>query len=388
VIVTIDDASIDRWAWAEIDLDAVEHNVRLLREVVAPAALWAVVKADGYGHGSVAIAESAMRAGATGLCVALVDEGVRLREAGIDAPILVLTEQPTDQVDIIVANGLTATVSSVAFVEALSARASGTDDGISVHVCIDTGMQRAGVAPGSVVELVESIDRSALELEGVYTHLACADQPDHPANATQLERFDQALRALAAGGRDAGLVHAANSAAALAIPEARHALVRAGIAIYGVSPGAGVEELCSGLRPAMTLAARVSRVKRVEAGSSVSYGWRHTFERDSTIVTVPVGYADGVPRRLGTVPGGRGADVLIGGRRHPIVGVVTMDQLMVEVGDADVEVGDRVVLIGMQGRERIRAEEWADRLGTIAYEIVCGISERIPRLVRGAAVPS
>jgi alanine racemase len=313
---------------------------------------------------------------------------VRLRDAGIEAPILVLTEQPTEQLATLVANTLTATVSSVAFAEVLAARAASSPDPVRVHAGVDTGMQRSGASPDSVVELVGAIDGLALELEAVYTHLACADQPDHPANTRQLERLDEVLWALADAGHDVRLVHAANSAAGLAIPEARRSLVRAGIAIYGISPGPGVDHLSADLRPALSLVARVSRVKRVEAGSSVSYGWRHTFERDTTIVTVPIGYADGVPRRMGTVQGGRGADVLIGGRRHPIVGVVTMDQLMVDVGDVDVAVGDRVVLIGGQGRERVRAEEWADRLGTIGYEVVCGISERIPRLVGDAVVPS
>lgn len=388
MIITADPNDIGRSAWAEIDLDAIEHNVRVLRRIVAPANLWAVVKADGYGHGSVPVAEAALRAGAAGLCVALVSEGVRLREAGIDAPILVLTEQPPAELDALVAHRLTATVASEASVRALADRAGHAPGGVRAHVGVDTGMQRDGTVPDSVVALVESVLDSAIELEGVFTHFACADEPGHPSIAQQLDRFGATMRALADAGHEVPLVHAANSAAALVIPEARHSFVRAGIAIYGVSPGPGVDHLCTELVPAMTLAARVSRVKAVAAGSSVSYGWRHTFERDTTIVTVPLGYADGVPRRVGTLPDRSGADVLIGGRRHPIVGVVTMDQLMVEVGDASVEVGDPVVLIGRQGDECIRAEEWADRLGTIGYEILCAVSERIPRLTRGGSVPS
>jgi alanine racemase len=175
------------------------------------------------------------------------------------------------------------------------------------------------------------------------------------------------------------LVHAANSAGALAHPDARRSFVRAGIAIYGISPGHGVDALCGNLRPAMSLRARVSYVKRVAAGSGISYGLRHVFEQDATVATVPIGYADGVPRRLFEV----GGDVLIGGRRRRIVGVVTMDQLMVDCGDDQVAVGDEVVLIGAQdgpeGAEIVRAEDWADLLGTIGYEIVCGIGPRVPR---------
>ncbi|MFP5488796.1 MAG: alanine racemase, partial [Acidimicrobiia bacterium] len=213
----------------------------------------------------------------------------------------------------------------------------------------------------------------------IFTHLACADEPERPANDEQLDVFDRVLDDLGAAAPP--VVHAANSAAALALPRARRSLVRCGIALYGISPGAGVDHLVGELRPALRLVARASFVKRVAAGSHVSYGWRHRTDRDTTLVTVPIGYADGVPRRLGTLPDRPGADVLVRGRRCPIVGVVTMDQLVVDVGDATVEVGDEVVLIGEQGDDRITAEEWAERLGTIGYEIVCGIGSRVPRVV-------
>ena len=377
-----------RWAWVDVDLDAIRHNVEHLRSVVAPSALWAVVKANGYGHGAVEVANAALGAGAQGLCVALVGEGVELRDAGIDAPILVLSEQPNDAVDDIVRYRLMATVYTVAFIEKLAAAARDRGvDGVPVHLKIDTGMQRVGVAPAGVSEVVAALDSHAptLLLVGVFTHLALADEPADDFNAVQLERFDGALADLAAVFPEAGpgssqlLVHAANSVAALANPDARRSFVRAGIAIYGISPGAGVDPLCSGLRPALSLRSRVSFVKRVAAGSRISYGLRHTFERDSTVATVPVGYADGVPRRLFAV----GGEVLIGGRRRRIVGAVTMDQLMVDVGDDTVASGDDVVLIGEQdgpgGPQRIRAEDWAELLDTIGYEIVCGIGPRVPR---------
>jgi alanine racemase len=380
-------ASASRWAWAEIDLDAIEHNVRVLRTAAAPAEVWAVVKADGYGHGAVVVAQSALRAGATGLCVALVAEGVALRIAGIEAPILVLSEQPFGQIEAMLAHRLTPTVYTPAFVRAVGDRAPGR---VGVHVNVDTGMQRVGLGEGGADALIEALVERAgtVEVDGLYTHLACADEPTHPGNALQLDRFDRVVRQFASVGIHGRHRHAANSAAALAIPAARSSFVRAGIAVYGISPGQGVDHLCAELRPALTLAARVSHVKRVDEGSSVSYGWRHRFDRSTTVATVPIGYADGVPRRLGTLPDAPGADVLIGGRRRPIVGVVTMDQFMVDVGDDAVAVGDEVVLIGAQGAERIRAEAWADRLGTIGYEIVCGIGVRVPRVVRGGPVPS
>ncbi len=375
----------ERWAWADVDLDALEHNVEQLRAVAAPSEVWAVVKANGYGHGAVEVARSALAAGVAGLCVALVDEGLELRAAGIDAPVLVLSEQPAAASDAIVGAGLTPTVYTPVAIDALAAAAerAGVSE-MGVHLKVDTGMQRVGAHPADVEGLVTRLDGHAptLRLAGIFTHLAVADEPERDATATQLARFDDVLAALGRSNRLAPdvAVHIANSAGALAHPSARRSFVRAGIAVYGISPGPGVDDLCVGLRPALSLRARVSFVKTVRAGSHISYGWRHTFERDTTVATVPIGYADGVPRRLSAT----GGEVLIGGRRRPIVGVVTMDQLMVDCGPVDpVQPGDEVVLIGTQdgpdGRQRIRAEEWADRLGTIGYEIVCGISGRVPR---------
>lgn len=356
-----------RWAWAQVDLAALAHNVGVLRERAAPADVWAVVKADGYGHGSVRVAERALAAGAAGLAVALVDEGARLREAGITAPILVLSQQAPGQLDQLVRLGLIATVYTPEYAAALPA-------GHPVHVKVDTGMHRVGAPPDTAAALVA--DRR-LDVQGVFTHLACADEPDRTATAEQLDRFERVLAAL---DRRPRYVHAANSAATLAFPSARYDLVRAGIALYGIAPGEGVADLARDLRPVLSLHARVSHVKRVGPGARVSYGWRHECPTATTLATVPLGYADGVPRRLGTLPDRPGQDVLVHGRRCPIVGVVTMDQLVVDVGDLPVAVGDEVVLIGEQHGDRIRVEDWATRLGTIAYEIVCAISARVPRV--------
>ena len=364
---------MSRWASAEIDLGAVEHNVDVLMRSAAPAAVWAVVKADGYGHGAVRVAQAALGAGAEGLCVALVQEGVELRAAGIEAPILVLSEQPPDELGDLVRHRLTPTVYTVEYAEAVMAAAGGR---YPAHVKIDTGMQRVGVPVAEAVRRFAAL-ADLIDPVGVFTHLAAADEPDSPSNRMQLDAFDEVLAAL--GAATPPLVHAANSAATLALPDARRSFVRAGIALYGISPGHGIDHLVGELRPVMRLVARVSFVKRVVAGSHVSYGWRHRFDHDTTVATVPIGYADGVPRRLGSLPELPGAEVLVAGRRCRIVGVVTMDQLMVDVGDIGVGVGDEVVLLGQQGSERIRPEEWADRLGTIGYEVVCGIGQRVPR---------
>jgi alanine racemase len=371
-----------RWAWAEIDLDAIAHNVGVIRQRVAPAAVWVVVKADGYGHGATDAARTAIAAGAEGLCVALVSEGIELRRAGIDAPILLLSEQPPVTAAHIVAHRLTPTVYTHRFIDALAAAGG---DGLPVHLKIDTGMQRVGAHPHAVSALVAAIGARApsLRLAGVWTHLAMADDPADEFTREQLDLFDEVLANIPPETlRDVPAIHAANSAAALAHPDAHRTLVRAGIAIYGISPGPGVDDLCVDLRPAMSVRALVSHVKQVRSASRISYGLRHRFTRDTTVATIPIGYADGVPRRLFAV----GGEVLIGGRRCPIVGVVTMDQLMVDCGDADVRVGDEVVLIGEQdgptGSDRIRAEDWASLLDTIGYEIVCGISSRVPRVPR------
>lgn len=369
-----------RWAWAEIDLDAFAHNVRRLAEIASPASLWAVVKADGYGHGAVAMARTALTAGASGLCVALVTEGTALRAAGIVAPVLVLSEQPPDQAADAVGAQLVSTVSSRAAIGALAAAASAAGVVHRVHLKVDTGMHRVGCAPSDAVELArEVVSTPSLHLDGVFTHLACADDPAHPSNASQLAVFSTVLDELIAAGLRPELVHAANSAGALAHPSARFDAVRTGIAMYGIAPGPAVAHLTDDLRPVMSLHARVSFVKRLPAGAGVSYGLRHRLERDATIATVPIGYADGVPRRLWST----GGEVLIGGRRCRIVGVVTMDQLLVDAGDDPVAVGDPVVLIGAQGDERITADDWAQRLDTIGYEIVCGVSSRIERVLVG-----
>jgi alanine racemase len=335
-----------------------------------------VVKADGYGHGAAPVARAALRAGAAGLCVALVQEGVALRAAGIESPILVLSEQPPADLAAAVSAGVVSTVYRPEQVALLAAAADAAGVVHRVHLKVDTGMHRVGCDPDVAVTMAAAVRVCpSLVLDGVFTHLALADEPGDPFTAVQLARLDAVLAALADHDLLPPVVHAANSAGGLAHPSARHDLVRAGIAVYGISPGPGVDHLAEALRPALSLRARVSMVRRVAAGEGISYGLRHRVATDTTIATVPIGYADGVPRRLSAV----GGQVLVGGRRRPIVGVVTMDQLMVDMGDDPVAVGDEVVLIGRQADESITAAEWAGQLGTIGYEIVCAISARIAR---------
>ncbi len=369
-----------RPVWGEVDLAAVRANARVLADLASPATLLAVVKADAYGHGAVPVARAALDAGATWLGVALVEEGAALRAAGIDAPILVLSEPAPAAADAVIAHGLTPVVYTPAGIEALAkAVVDAGSDPRPVHLKVDTGMHRAGCTVDDASSLVDAIAaRPELVLEGICTHFAVADEPGHAYTLEQVARFDAVLDDLDARGVRPGLVHAANSAGLLGEPSHRYDLVRVGIALYGVPPADALEHRVA-LQPVLSLHARVAHVKALPAGSRVSYGLRYELPRAGTIATVPVGYADGVPRNLGL----HGGEVLVGGRRFPIAGTVTMDQLMVDVGDTPVDVGDDVVLLGRQGDEEITAGEWAARLGTIAYEIVTGIGPRVPRRYLG-----
>jgi alanine racemase len=366
-----------RWAWAEVHTGLISHNVAIVAQRTAPVQVWAVVKANGYGHGSVPVAQAALAGGATGLCVAIVDEGVALRRAGITAPILLLSEQPAELADLIVGYQLTPTVTTTRGAAVLAASASAADQTVKIHIKVDTGMHRVGVAPNEVVSLASFISSyESLTIEGVYTHFAVADDPSHPANASQLSAFNDVVDGLSSRGINPPLVHAANSAAALANEASRFTMVRLGIAMYGLRPGPGVAELCAGLIPAMSLKARVSAVRWVEAGEAVSYGLVRPLTKGSLIATVPIGYADGVPRALGRT----NIQVLLNGVPRSFAGTITMDQLMIDCeSDSSVTVGDEVVLIGKQGEHSVTADDWAEALGTIGYEIVCGISPRIFR---------
>ncbi|HEX2062786.1 MAG TPA: alanine racemase [Acidimicrobiales bacterium] len=373
-----------RRAWAEVDLDAVRHNTSVLAELASPAALCVVVKADAYGHGMVQVARAALEAGATWLAVAVVEEGAALRQVGIAAPVLLLSEPPPEAMAAAVAARLTPTVYTRRGVEAAAAAAGRGRAPVSVHLKVDTGMHRAGADLDDAVEVARAVDRArGLRLEGLWTHLAVADDPGQDAyTAGQLERFEEARDRLAAAGLQPPLLHAANSAGAIAHPASRYDMVRCGIAVYGHPPSPALAGRAD-LRAALSLKAEVALVRQLPAGERISYGRRYEVGRPSTVATVPLGYADGVPRRLSSV----GGSVLVGGRRRPLAGTVTMDQIMVDCGDdRSVAIGDEVVLIGRQGDAEVPAEEWAERLDTISYEILCGIGPRVARVYRQDSV--
>ncbi|MDP1820341.1 MAG: alanine racemase [Acidimicrobiales bacterium] len=363
-------------AWAEVSLGAVAANVAALRAEVAPAEVCAVVKADGYGHGAAPVARAALAAGAGWLAVAQVPEATELRDAGIDAPILLLSEPRLSELDEALAARIRITVYTPEVIERLGRAAGAAGPPVPVHLKVDTGMHRVGAAPEDVVALAKAIGaHPSLALEAVWTHCAVADEPDHPFTAEQLERYEASLADLAAAGFRVPLRHAANSAAAIAHPASRYDLVRCGIAVYGIPPSPALAGSVA-LVPVVRLATEVAAVKRVAAGDGISYGLRHRLERESLVATLPIGYADGVFRSLSR----SGQDVLVGGRRQPMVGTITMDQLMVDLGpDSEVRVGDEVVLLGAQGEERISPDEWAERLDTISYEVVCAIGARVER---------
>lgn len=379
-----------RPAWVEVDLEAVTHNVGLLADLVAPARLCAVVKADAYGHGAPGVALAALEGGASLLAVALVEEGVALREAGIEAPVLLLSEPTAEGIGEAIARRLTLTCYTPSGVAAAGAAARRCGEPAPVHLKVDTGMHRVGAAAEDLPGLAAAVAAEpALVLEGLWTHLAVADAPEDGFTALQLERFSRAAGGLAVPGGGQPVRHAANTAAAIAFPEARLDLVRCGIGCYGYAPspacGALLEEALDhrpGLRPALSLKARVHLVRELPAGERTSYGRAYALARPGQVAVVPLGYHDGVARALGAA----GAEVLIGGVRRPLAGAVTMDQILVDCTEGPpVAPGEEAVLLGRQGEEAISAEEWADRLGTICYEVLCGIGPRVPRLPVGLA---
>jgi alanine racemase len=359
----------------QIDLDAVRHNVRTVKP--AEAELMAVVKADGYGHGDVPVARAALEAGATWIGVALVEEGIALREAGIEAPILVLSEFPPGSERDALASRLTPTVYTTDGLDRLAAATRAVGRTPAVHVKVDTGMHRVGLYPPEAVsEFAALVAAAGLELEGLWTHFASAESDDE-GTRQQLRWLLAAADGLRARGTRPRYLHAANSAGALRFPEARLDVVRVGAAMYGLDPGGGIGP-SAGLRPALRWVSSVTLVHRLPAGERLSYGWTYELGRDANVATVPVGYEDGYARALSNR-----ADVLIRGRRYRVSGTVTMDQLLVDCGEDDVRPGDEVVLIGDQGAERITAEEVGGHMATIGYEVVTTISERVPREHRG-----
>lgn len=370
----------DRPTWVEIDLGAIAGNTRALARIAAPAEVMAVLKADGYGHGAVRVAHTALRNGASACGVACLSEAQVLRRAGIDAPILVLGYTPAWQARDAVRAGVAITVFDVETAVALDQAARALDSTIHVHVKVDTGMRRLGLAPDAVpVFLRRLTDLPGLVVDGVFTHTACADDLSpvgRTATAEQLAQLRRVLDHLDAAGLRPPKVHAANSALMLAEPGARYDMVRPGLALYGLAPSDAVDIAAHGLRPALAWKTQVAQVRELVVGDAVGYGhaWRAT--RASRIATIPVGYADGFRRAPKTW-----RHVLVQGSGAPLVGRVSMDQCAVDVTDIPgVRQGDEVVLIGTQGERRITAEDVGRWLGTINYEVVSTILARVPRV--------
>ncbi len=360
--------------YAEIDLQAVKNNISAIRNLMAPGArLMAVVKANAYGHGAAAVSRAAVSAGADYLAVANLKEALELREDGILSPVLILTESPTSVMDEIIQYDLTQTIYSFAEAQALSNEAEKRKKSARVHVKIDTGMGRVGVAPSEAVAFITKISSlPGLALEGVFTHFAKAEDPEDNFTEGQFQKFQQLISRLG----NIPIKHSANSAAFLFHPQTHLDMVRIGLMMYGLYPSGNSRRRIS-LSPALSFKTRVTYLKKIPAGTPVSYGCTYVTPQETTIATLPVGYADGFSRRLSN----RG-QVIIRGKRYPVVGRVTMDLTMVNAGDSKVEVGDEVVLIGEQNGQMISADEIANLEDTISYEVICSIGKRVPRIYR------
>jgi alanine racemase len=366
-----------------VDLDAIRTSVSTLQRHAGDAAVMAVVKADGYGHGAVPSARAALDGGATWLGTVLVEEALALRAAGITARVLVLMEPPPGAAELAVGADVELGIGSVDGLLAAAHAGLAAGRPVHVHLKVDTGLSRGGATGADWPALVAAAAREEAEggvrVVGVWSHFAHADDPGHPTTATQLARFRDALDVATRGGLRPEVRHIANSAATLTLPDAAFDLVRPGIAVYGISPvPATASSAQLQLAPAMTLRARVALTKRVPAATGVSYGHRYTTSSDATLALVPLGYADGVPRAATNT-----AEVWLAGARRRISGTVCMDQFLVDVGDDPVETGDEVLLFGPGTHGEPTAQDWARALDTISYEIITRVGTRVPRTYLG-----
>ncbi|TQS25981.1 alanine racemase [Microbispora sp. KK1-11] len=365
-------------AEARVDLSAITHNVRLLAESAAGAEMMAVVKADAYGHGAAQVAKACLEAGASRLGTAVVREALALREAGVTAPVMSWLITPGEPLDAALLADVELSAGATWVVDDIVEAARRTGRTARVHLKADTGNSRGGATPADWPSLVEHAlaarASGAIEIAGLWSHFACADIPGHPSIESQLATFEEALAvADKAGVPSDAIRHFANSAATVTLPRARYDMVRTGIGVYGLSP---IPELGDfGLRPAMTLTARLAQVKRAAPGSGVSYGHLYVTERETTLGLVPLGYADGILRNATNR-----AEVLAAGRRRRIAGRVCMDQFVIDLGDDPAESGDEVILFGPGDNGEPTCQEWADSLGTITHEIVTRIGSRVPRV--------
>jgi alanine racemase len=363
---------------AIVDLDAIQHNVRQLIQWLTPGVrVMAAVKGDAYGHGAIPVSQAALEAGATDLGVAFLDEALELREAGIEAPILILGHTPLRGIDQALQADVALTVTDAETMAAIARIAYQYPRKARVHIKVDTGMGRLGLWPDDAVALIRQwSDAEGVVIEGIFTHFATADETDKSYAREQYRRLMKVVDQLGEAGIKIPTVHCANSAAAIDLPEYAHGMVRLGISMYGYYPSPEVNREAVPLQPALTLKTKITRLTRPEAGIGISYGRTRVVDGTRWIATLPIGYADGYSRLLSN----QGV-ALIGGRRVPVIGRVCMDQTMLDVTDAmPVKPGDEVVLYGRQGDEAVTVDEVAALLGTISYEITCMLDRRIPRI--------
>lgn len=368
--------TVFRPTYAEIDLSAIRDNIRAIRARVGPnARVMPAVKANGYGHGAVEVSRACLDAGADVLCVAIPEEGVELRNAGIDAPILILGCSTQDAADEIVRFDMTSTVCDHSFAQALSDAAVKQGKAASLHVKVDTGMGRIGIQPDEAIDFVASLaSLPAIGVEGMFTHFPSADEADRSFTIQQIGTFKKVIGALRRKGLSVPVYHASNSGGVLAFPEADFDAVRPGIMVYGSYPSLEVVRSIP-LREAMTLKTRIAFLKDAEAGVTVSYGRTHTLKRRSRVATLPIGYGDGYQRALSNV-----GDAVVRGVRVPLIGRVCMDQILVDVTEVPgVELGDEVTLLG-GGYDYLSANSVAAKAGTISYETYCALTSRVPRI--------
>ncbi|KAF3887891.1 MULTISPECIES: alanine racemase [Nostocales] len=370
-------------AWVEIDLEALSHNVRQLIKLLSPSTqLMAVVKADAYGHGAIVVAQTALEAGASLLGVATVPEGIQLREAGIKSPILILGATHTpEQIQAIAHWKLQPTLTSPkqALVFSNTLEEINCDSPLPVHIKLDTGMSRLGTNWQEASEFVQLVQRLPhLAIKSIYSHLATADSPDTTVMKQQQQRFENAIAQIKALGIEPPCLHLANSAATLSDKSLHYDMVRAGLALYGLYPAIHLESSID-LKPVMQVKARVTQVKTIAPGTGVSYGHHFIAPQELRLAVVGIGYADGIPRNLSNK-----MQVLIRGQRVPQIGAITMDQLMLDISALpDIQEGEVVTLLGKEGEEQISAEDWANQLNTISWEILCGFKHRLPRVALG-----
>jgi len=387
-------AEVPALTWAEIDLEALSHNYRELRRLTSPSAtIMAVVKADGYGHGAVQVSRVALANGAQLLAVARLDEAIQLREAGIKAPVLLFGQCLPAYVDTLTSLNIWASINSFESAQALSSEAVRCNQTVCGHIKVDTGMGRLGVmadeialsdtAGGQKKEALDTIQAitslQKIKIEGIFTHFANADSKDKTHAICQLAIFNKLLDALNKRGIEFKFRHTANSAATIELPDSHLDLVRPGISQYGLWPSPAIDRSLIDLKPAMAIKSRIIQIKDVGSGFKVSYGSTHTTSAATRIATIPIGYADGYDRILSSQ-----GHMLVRGKRAPIIGRVCMDLTMLDVGHIpEASLNDEVIILGKQGSEAISADEIAERVGSINYEIVSSLTARVPKVYVG-----